>query len=232
MYVRSKLLQALVALVLLAVFVALFSIATLATAAVLGLRADSPAELGLALGLHLVVLLPLWMLAASFFFAPLLRLAGALKYYSPYLVVTRGRQGHLDLHGATPFDYLLLFRWSDRGASAVRKILSWYVEGLLSLAHEIEEGRLPRSTVFSATSYIFSESIARRYGFSVEQALRFSFGGLLTFPTQCLTYSFAKGRWAFPPVHRARRATITGAALCSQIARLQKLRRRLERIEK
>jgi hypothetical protein len=227
MHARPKLIQWTVALVLLIVFVALFTMAVLVTASVLGLQPDNPAQLAVALAIQLGVLLPLWMMAAIFFLAPVLRLVGALRYYSPYLIVTRSRGGGLDLHGATLFDYLLLFQWSERGRPAVRKILIWYVEGLLALVREIEKGDLPDNIVLSATSYIFSKSIARRYGFHVETGSRFSVGGFLTYPTQLITYSFAKGRWAFPPILRARRATIPGAALAAQSARLQRLRNRL-----
>lgn len=229
---RSKLVQWMVAMALLLIFIALFTMAALVVVAVFGLQADDPAQLALVVAIQLGLFLPVWMMAAAFCFAPLLRLLGALRYYSPYLVVTRSHHGNLDLHGATLFDYILLFRWSERGSPAVRKILIWYVEGLLAIIREIEAGKIQSDTVFSATSYIFSESIARRYGFGVETSPRFSIGGFLTLPTQFVTYSFAKGRWAFPPIQRARRATISGAALCLQSARLERLLSRLVREER
>lgn len=224
---RSSITRWAVALLLLAAFMVLCSIALIGTVAVFGWSLESPLQLCLAMGLQLSLLLPFWMMAGIFFVAPLLRLLGTLRYYSPYLVVTRSRDGHLDLHGATLFDYLLLFRWSDRGRQAVRQILIWYVDGLLAIIREIEQGKIQRDTIFSATSYIFSESIARRYGFRVEASRWFSIGGFLTLPTQFVTYSFAKGHWALPPILRARRATIDGTTLCAQSARLQMLRWRL-----
>lgn len=227
LYARSKLVQGIVALGFLTIFVGLMVAATLGVMTLLGGRWDDAVAWGLALMVHLILLLPLWMLVCLFFLAPLFRLTGTLRYYSPYLVVSRGGRGRIDLHGATPFDYLLLFRWRDRGRPAVRRILRWYVEGLLALAREFEEGRLPRDTTVSATSYIFSAGTARRYGFVVEEAGKFAWGGYLTYPTQWLTYSFARGRWAWPPVHRARRATIDGAGLCAQRGRLERLRERL-----
>lgn len=227
LYARSRLLQWTVAIVLVSVFLVLYLIVTLAAAFALGLQIDQPVQLAVAMGIQIAALLPLWMLLGSVLFAPLLRLAGVLRYCSPYLVVTRSGKGKLDLHGAMIFDYFLLFRWSDRGAPAVRKILVWYVDGLLSLAREVVEGRLSIDTTLSGTSYIFSENTARRYGFDVERAAAFSWGGVLTYPTQVLTYSFARGRWTFPPVLRAKRATIDAATLCSQIPRLERMRKRL-----
>ena len=211
------------ALALLLLLIVLASACSLAVYLLLGFRHDNSWHLALAVTLTFLVPLPFWLTAANFLLAPLLRLVGALRYVSPYLVVTRGRGGTLQLHGATLFDYLFLFRWKERGDQAVRKILAWYVEGLLALAREVEAGRIPGNTQITATSYIFSESVAGRYGFQVETARRHSLGGLLTYPTQVLTYSFARGRWALPPVHRARRATIEAADLAAQAPRLRKL---------
>ena len=219
------------ALALLLLLIVLASACSLAVCLLLGFRHDNSWHLALAVTLTFLVPLPFWLTAANFLLAPLLRLVGALRYVSPYLIVTRGRGSTLELHGATLFDYLFLFRWSDRGDQAIRNILAWYVEGLLALAREVEEGRLPPSTQISATSYIFSESVARRYGFHVEKARRHCLGGLLTYPTQFLTHSFARGRWALPPVHRARRATIEAAGLSAQSPRLRKLHARLIRGE-
>lgn len=230
-YTQSKPLQWTVALLLLTVQVALVLGATLGVARLLGLRWEHPAHLGLAMAAHVALFLPLWLLLSLFLLAPLFRLTGVLRYYSPYLIVTRGGCGRLALHGATPFDYLLLFRWRDRGRPAVQRILLWYVEGLLVLARELERGRLPLDTTISATSYIFSAGSARRYGFAVEEAPRFSIGGYLTYPTQLLTYSFARGRWALPPIHRARQATLDGATLRAQIGRLERLQTRLRKAQ-
>lgn len=227
LHARSKIFQWAVALVFLMVFVALVLVATFGVIFLLGWRFDDPAELGLALLVHVLLLLPLWMLLTLFLMAPLFRLTGVLRYYSPYLILSRSGRNRIDLHGATPFDYLLLFRWRDRGRPAVRRILLWYVEGLIALAREIEGGRFPIDTTVSATSYIFSASTARRYGFTVDEAPRWACGGFLTYPTQFLTYSFSQARWSLPPVHRARKATIKGADLCSQIARLERVQKRL-----
>jgi di/tricarboxylate transporter len=230
-HTQSKPLQWTVALLFLAALVALVLIVTLSVARLFGLSCEHPAHLGLAMAAHIVLFLPLWLLLSLFLLAPLFRLTGVLRYYSPYLIASRAQRGRIYLHGATPFDYLLLFRWRDRGRPAVQCILLWYVDGLLALARELERGRLPLDTTISATSYIFSAGSARRYGFTVEEAPRFSIGGYLTYPTQLLTYSFAQGRWALPPIHRARQATIDGATLRAQVSRLERLQTRLRKAQ-
>lgn len=227
LYARSKLLQWTLALSFLIVFIALVLIATLGTAFTFELPLDDPAQMALAVVVHLALFLPLWMLVCLFLLAPLFRLTGVLRYYSPYLIVSRSGRDRIDLHGATPFDYLLLFRWRDRGRPAVRCILLWYIEGLIALAREIESGCLPIDITLSATSYIFSADTARRYGFTVDESPRFACGGFLTYPTQFLTYSFSQGHWALPPLHRAKKATISGAKLCSQVTHLERVQKRL-----
>lgn len=193
----------------------------------LGLRVDSSAQLGLAFLISMILCLQIWLLVLGLLLAPILRLVGVLCYYSPFLIVVRAGHGRLALHGALPFDYLLLFRWRDRGRPAVRRTLLWYAEGIMRLAREVEQGRIPGDTEIQATSYIFTSRSMQRLGFKVENGFRFCFGGIVTFPTQFLTYSFAQGRWTIPPVFRGCKASITAAQLCSNLGCLQRLHHRL-----
>ena len=217
----------LVALLLLIIGAALLGLAAWAVAGALGLSVESPGQLGLALLVAVVPFLPFWLLVCGLCFAPMLRLTGALRYCSPSLIVTRTDRGRLVLHGAMAFDYLRLFRWRDRGRPAVRRILLWYVEGLVHLSREVRQGRIPVATELSAVSYIVSEHTLRRYGFTVEHAPRLVLGGILTYPTQFLTWSFARGRWALPPIHRACRGTIRAEQLGAKLDELMALQNRL-----
>ena len=212
---------------LLIAFFALVGAVSLSVAALLGLRCDVPSQVIIAVYGNLCLLLPVWMLLANFFMAPLFRLIGFCRYYSPYLIVTGSPARGLQLHGAMLFDYFLLLGWEERGRPAARKILIWYLEGLVALARDIETGRLPMDVSISATSYIFSKRSALRHGFKVNSSRRFLLGGLLTYPTQFLTYSFAKGRWAFPDLSRAKKATISGRELCARIGSFERLLKRL-----
>jgi hypothetical protein len=225
-YNQPLLIQWTVALFLLGIAAMLVGMATWGSAVLLGLRVDSPSQLGLALLVALVLFLQAWLLVLGFLATPFLRLAGVLCYYSPFLIVARVRDGQLGLHGALPFDYLLLFRWCDRGRPAVSRILLWYVEGLMRLARETEQGQIAGDTQIAATSYIFSSRAMQRLGFRTESGSRFALGGIVTFPTQFLTYSFARGRCSLPPVQRACKATITASELCSKLVYLQRLHHR------
>ena len=226
-YAQSRLFQWTLALFFLNAFCALVAAVSLGIAALLGLRWYVTSELMIAVYGNLCLLLPIWMLLANFLTAPFLRLIGVYRYYSPYLIVTGSRHRGLQLHGATLFDYWLLLGWEERGRPAVRRILIWYLEGLVALARDIEAGRFPMDVPIFATSYIFSNRSALRYGFKVDSSRRFLFGCLLTYPTQFLTYSFARGRWAFPNLSRAKRATISGRELCAHIGSFERLLKRL-----
>jgi hypothetical protein len=50
----------------------------------------------------------------------------------------------------------------------------------------------------------------------------------MTYPTHFLTYSFAKGHWAFPNVLNAKRASISGAGLVQQKGKFEALLNRLQ----
>jgi|GEM_PF-4419842 len=225
---KSSFCRWVVSFIFLGVLCALVISATFIVAALIGLRMDSSLQLASALGLHVLLCLPFWMLVFGFFGAPLLRQIGLLQYYSPFLIVSRAKEGVLQLHGGTPFDFFLRFDWQDRGSPVVQTTLYWYIQGLISLAREIESGHIPMDTQISGTSYFFSENSALRLGFTIERDWRHLIGGILTYPTQFLTYSFAKGRWALPRITQSKRASIDGAKLCSRIGHLERLQNRLQ----
>jgi len=218
--------HAVIALLSLFAFFGAFEGAVIGTQALLRMRGFS----GYLQAMALVALLPLplWLTLANLTGAPLLRLVGMLQYYSPMFLVTRSGGERLYLHGATLFDYALCMRWRDRGRQARRKTLILYIEGLLGLIQDIELGHVPQAAFITGTSYFFSARQGRRLGFKVEESRRFAFGGLLTYPTHFLTYSFAKGHWAFPNVLNARRASISGAGLLKQKGKFHALLNRLQ----
>ncbi len=113
----------------------------------------------------------------------------------------------------------------------VRRILLWSVEGLSALAGDLEAGRLPGVVAVSVTFYLFSRRIAQRIGFAVEKTRRLAWEVGLTFPTQVVTDSFARGRLALTPLSQSKRATLSSSHLCAQMAHLTRVLRSLRAAE-
>ena len=160
------------------------------------------------------LLIPLLFSFAQISVAPLFRLVGLYRYHSAMLKVTIRTTRVYEIHGGTPFDYILHLRWRDRGATAARRILISYLEGLLDIADCVARGELPGSIRITGTSYFFREASARRLGFALESpSLRLRANLLLHLFDLTLLYSFARGRWALPPVWRTHNAVISGSEL-------------------
>jgi hypothetical protein len=179
----------------------------------------------LALLLALPLLVPVWETAC----APLFRLVGIHRYFSPLLFAEAPEAGTLVVHGGTLWDYLLHLRWSERGRAARRRTLRFYLDGFLAIAAEVERGRLSPDTTITGTSFFFSERTARGLGFAlhpVEPWARREL--LLSLPVLFCKTSFAAGRFAVPRLSRLRRASISGAGLLRSRERMRALRLRLE----
>lgn len=171
-----------------------------------------------------------WLQLAT---TPVLRLAGVYRYYAPMLLVENPRPTGFHIHGGTNLDYVLHLRWSDRGAAAARKTLCHYLRGLLAIGDEVARGALPHDLPITGTSYVFSESTARRLGFTVEPVPSGGRMGLwMNLPNLFLKHSFARGRLALPDLSRVRRATITGGELAARRDAIRDLLARLEGAER
>jgi hypothetical protein len=166
--------------------------------------------------------------AAQFALTPLWRLSGAYRYHSPMLfTVARGTHAY-ELHGGTPYDYVLHMRWSERGPRATRTLLRLYLAGLLGIITEIEQGRIPGDARITGTSYFFSDRTMRKLGFRLEApGFLDRLHLLLDVLSLVATYSYARGRLTLPRVWRARQATITAAGLAERRAVVQQLYDRL-----
>lgn len=176
-----------------------------------------------------VLLIPLAAPWIQFATAPLLRLLGVYRYYSPMLLVENPRPTAFHIHGGTNLDYLLHLRWRDRGAPAARKTLCHYLRGLVAIGDEVAGGALPPDLRVVATSYVFTETSARRLGFTVEPVAGGERLGLwLNGINLVLKHSFAQGRPALPDLSRVRRASISGADLAAARPALEALLARLE----
>lgn len=173
---------------------------------------------------------PVWLSWTVFTTAPLLRLIGFYRYYSPYLCAMLPNSRRLDIHLGTSFDHLLTMRPWDLGRTAHAALLVGALDGLLAIAGEVERGVLDRDVVVEGTSWFFTESSAERFGF--ELAPPTPLGYLSVFVSLfdiVWMYSFTHGHPTFPPIRGIRRAITTGSKLLAQRNRLLALRNRLAR---
>jgi hypothetical protein len=190
-----------------------------------------PMLLGM-LGIYIawLLLFPLWMPLIQFASAPLLHLLGHYRYYSPMLLVEKPTAEEYRIHGGTNFDYFVHLRWRDRGPPAARKTLRFYLQGLLAIADDVEDGRLPGELRIVASSHIFTPTTARRLGFELEPVGTTARLGLyLNYGNLLWKHSFARGRLAFPDLGRIRQAATTGERLARHRGSIEGLLRRLER---
>jgi hypothetical protein len=151
-------------------------------------------------------------------------------YLSPMLLVFGASEKRYDLHNGTSFDYYFVMRKIKPGIAARKKILEYFLEGLLEIIDRIEKGKLPDTLKISGSSYFFSERTAKRLGFSITDAGIFAKINLL-FNIVDLTwmYSYAKGKFTFPNFSKIRKAEIDGQTLVSKEDELIRLLNYLRR---
>lgn len=168
----------------------------------------------------------IWQLAVT----PFCRATGIYLYHSPMLKATFRGPKVWEIHGGTLWDWLVLFRFDDRGSGAARKVMRWYLEGLLDIAARVERGEIPGAVEVTGTSWFFREETARRLGFEIRPAgFRLRFNLLLNALDLWLTYSFTRGRLTVPSLLDVKQAVIRGeelvrrkdelARLCATISR-------------
>jgi hypothetical protein len=208
-YEQKMALQWIVALLLLALFVIIFS----------GWIASM--QYSLFAVLLIFVITPI----GQFLVSPFLKLTGVYKYLSPMLLVYAPNKKRYDLHNGTSFDYLFNYRKKDGGLNWQHQLLRYYLDGLLAIIEEIEEDRLPESIEVRGSSYFFSERTANKLGFETTRT-----GGseklnlLINYVDLVWMYSLAKGGIYFPRLANIKTATTTGKKLRAKKAELLRLK--------
>jgi hypothetical protein len=155
---------------------------------------------------------------------PFFRLIGYYKYLNPYVLSTVQTDKHYDLHNVFTFDYLLNFKWSDRGRYVQRMLLAHYFKALLTIVERIENGTLSPEVTIVGHSYFFNERTAKKLGFTLNKAPFFwVFNSALQFIELSYLYSFSQGKLALPKFWKVKRAEIKGSDLVAQKDTLEKL---------
>lgn len=159
---------------------------------------------------------------------PLLRVSGLYRYHSRMLKATVRTRRTYEIHGGTALDYALHLSWGDRGLAARRRVLAWYLDGILDIAERVARGELPPDVRVTGTSYFFNERSAARLGFRIEPAgRRLKLVLVLSYLDLVVLYSFCRGRLSFPNVLQAKRAVIAAGDLANRRPDIARLRRRL-----
>ena len=155
---------------------------------------------------------------------PFFRLIGYFKYLNPYVISTVQTDKHYDLHNVFTFDYLINFKWSDRGRPAQRILLGHYFKALLTIIERIENEQLSPEVKIVGHSYFFNDRTAKKLGFTISDAATFwKLNSIVQFIELTYLYSFSKGQWALPKFWKVKRAEITGRELVTKKAVLEAL---------
>jgi len=163
--------------------------------------------------LALPVIAPLLNLSS----VPFFRLIGYFKYLNPYVLSTVQNNKKYDLHNIFTFDYLVNFKWSDRGINVQRTLMAHYFKALLTIIERIENDQLNPNVKIVGHSYFFNDRTADRLGFKISKASIFwTLNSVLQFVELSYLYSFSKGKWAFPKFWKVKRAEIIGSDLVTK----------------
>jgi len=158
----------------------------------------------------LVLIAPLFNLVS----VPFFRLIGYYKYLNPYVISTVQNEETYDIHNVFTFDYLVNFKWADRGKKVQRTLLGHYFKALLTIIERIESGALSEKVKIVGHSYFFSDRTADRLGFTINKAGTFWIvNSCFQFIELTYLYSFSQGKFAFPKFWKVKRAEIVGSEL-------------------
>ncbi len=156
----------------------------------------------------------LYLFIGQFITAPIFKLSGIYKYYSPMLLGYISNENQIDLHKGSSFDYLFVMRNYKIGIELRNRILLYHLDGLLNIIMKLENGSIPKSVNIIGTSYFFNTRTLNKFGFQLTQASLFYRINLLSnFIDLIWMYSVAQGKFSIPKLWKANKASIIGGKL-------------------
>jgi len=150
----------------------------------------------------------------QFLITPLFTLLKFYTYYSPMLVVFGANKRVLNIHNGTSFDYLFEMRNVKPGVQWERKMLLYYLQGLIEISNQIESNKLPKSIIIRGSSYFFSNQTASRFNFEILRTpMLEKINLVLNYLDLFWSYSFSKGKIVFPGIKNIKTMRTTGEKL-------------------
>ncbi|SFU56483.1 hypothetical protein SAMN05216480_107148 [Pustulibacterium marinum] len=199
----------------------------------------SIALLCVAVGFLLAWLLSFWLLAfvifvivitllAPFIDTPSMVKQGRLTYHSLFFLSETPKNGVIQIHGGTLFDYYFAIPKDIPKSSRKRFILQQYLEGLLQLiaTYEVQPDS---DIIIRGTSYIINTKTAEKLGFQLKNTeglqqliLIFNYAQIT-----CAN-SLANGKLTFPKVSKTKTFEASIQDLIARKERIKELSERLK----
>ena len=160
----------------------------------------------------------------QFFGAPIAKLSGIHKYLSPMLLVNLASDKKYEIHNGTTFDYLMVMNNVKSGPEFSKKMLVYYLEGLIKIIEKIETNELSENVLIQGSSYFFNERTAKKLGFKLSKTnVAIKINMLVNYLDLIWTYSLSQGRLTFPNLINMQTVSVKGKHLVMKKTKLNEL---------
>jgi len=165
----------------------------------------------------------------SIAFMPILTLLGVADYKSELLFVTKDANKNYAIHFGSLFDCLFSGLFSGKRGKFKDLMLYFLIDGMLTIIHDIESGKIESEAEISGSSYFFNENTAKKFGFSSMKLLKsHKYILIANYLEILLVFSFSKGRLARPNFEDFKSVKTTGNELIKHKSYLEKLHKLLK----